>query len=61
MNEGDEFKHGDEVLVFHKDKPRQWSCQVCHFMRVQDCEAYLAEHQLPDCFTQHGYFVKKTC
>jgi hypothetical protein len=57
--EGTEFKHGTKVLVWQKDKPHQWACQVCVFWHVKDCEAHLAANGLPDCFTEHGYYVEK--
>jgi hypothetical protein len=57
MVEGTKFKVADEVLVWQNDKPKQWSCLVCKFKDVQDCEPVLEAASLPDCFLNKGYFV----
>lgn len=59
--EGDEFTHKGATIVFTKDKPKQWSCTICKFEKVADCEAFLAENDLPDCFPHKGYYVDKPC
>jgi hypothetical protein len=57
--EGQEFKVEGVTVVWHADKPRQWSCQVCKYWPVADCEPMLEACGLPDCFINKGYYVDK--
>lgn len=57
--EGKEYQIEGNTIVFHTDKPKQWSCQVCKYWHVPDCDPMLEACGLPDCFKNKGYYTDK--
>ena len=55
--EGQEFQSDGEVLVWHADRKGCWSCTMCMFQPVTDCEPVLEAKGLPDCFQHKGYYT----